>query len=57
MTINALDAMALAWAAVIFLGLWLIWPALAIVVGGVIGLATIIGLYLGKRRDVSGGGE
>ncbi len=47
-----LDALAMAWAIVIFLGLWLIWPALAILGAGVGGLLVVVGLFLGHRRKV-----
>lgn len=50
---SALDAMALAWAAVVFLGLWLIYPPLAIVAAGIGGIAVVVGLFLDKRRKAA----
>lgn len=50
MGVSALDAMALAWAIVVFLGLWLIYPPLAIIAAGVGGIAVVVGLFLDKRR-------
>jgi hypothetical protein len=51
MTLDALDVMAGCWAAVVFLGLWLIWPAVAIVYAGVLGLAVV--LLLAWRRKAT----
>jgi hypothetical protein len=52
MTLDALDVMAGAWAAVMFLGLWLIWPALSVFFIGALGLGVV--LLLAWRRK---GGE
>ena len=49
--LTPLDAMALGWAVVVFLGLWLIWPALAVVAAGVGGLLLTIALFIGQRKS------
>jgi hypothetical protein len=49
--LTALDALTLAWAVLVFLALWLIWPAVALLAAGMGGLAVSVGLYLGKRRQ------
>jgi hypothetical protein len=48
--LTAIDAMAIGWVVVVFLGLWLIWPALAILTVGVLGLLTVVGLAVAARR-------
>lgn len=54
---TSLDALAAIGLAAIFLGLWIIWPAVAIITVGVCIVSTAVGLALLRHRGDAGPGD
>jgi hypothetical protein len=51
------DALAAVGALVIFVGLWMIWPAVAIITVGALILSTAVGLALLRHKGDAGPGD